>query len=156
MMISGLELSSKKVAYLKYIYEKGSTVSTSEIALHFDVSAATVSRAISEMAQDGYIVHVPYRGVIPSETGASYARFLFKRHRILSLMLVQHGVADNRACREVERFESHVSREVVDSLCRGMGHPTHGICGIITHDEGCMNAKFPPRTPTGQSQEQNL
>ncbi len=71
-------------------------------------------------------------------------------------MLVQHGVDDNRACREVERFESYVSREVVDSLCRGMGHPMHGICGVITHDEGCMNADHSPRNSPGKIQEKNL
>ena len=30
------------------------------------------------------------------------------------------------------------SREAIDTMCRAMGHPQQGICGEITHDDGCM------------------
>jgi Mn-dependent DtxR family transcriptional regulator len=140
MMPSGLELSPKKVAYLKFIFEYGNTVKTTDIASHFGVAPSTITKAISELADDGYLAHVPYRGVIVTDTGKSYASFLIKRHRILSLMLVRNGLSEKQACEEVSRFESFVTRNAVDQMCSAMGHPLQGICGEITHDDGCMQA----------------
>lgn len=137
-MLSGLELSPKKAAYLKFIFEQGSTVKTTDLASHFKVAPATITRAISELADDRYLTHVPYRGVILTDSGRMYAKFLFKRHRILSLMLVRNGLSEERACKEVSRFESYVTRDAVDIICRAMGHPMQGVCGSITHDEGCL------------------
>lgn len=136
---SGLELSPKKVAYLKFIYDQGSTVKTTDIATHFNVAPPTVTKAISELADEGYLAHIPYRGVIVTDTGKAYARFLMKRHRILSLILVRNGLSEERACQEVARFESYVTREAIDIMCSAMGHPLKGICGAITHDDGCMH-----------------
>jgi len=48
------------------------------------------------------------------------------------------GLSDEEACREVSRFESFVSRDAIDRMCRAMGHPRQGVCGEITHDTGCL------------------
>jgi hypothetical protein len=32
-----------------------------------------------------------------------------------------------------------VSKEAIDRICAAMGHPGQGICGEITHDDGCLN-----------------
>ena len=73
------------------------------------------------------------------EVAAKQTEFLVKRHRILSLIFVRYGLSDEQACREVSRFESLVTKEAIDTLCRAMGHPRNGICGEITHDDGCMS-----------------
>jgi Mn-dependent DtxR family transcriptional regulator len=140
-IFSGLELPPKKVAYLKFIFQQGSTVKTTDIAAHFRVAPATITRVISELADEGYLDHVPYKGVIMTDMGRSYGTFLLKRHRILSLMLVRNGLSDEQACQEVSRFESYVTRAAVDIMCRAMGHPLQGVCGVITHDDGCMHSE---------------
>ncbi len=147
---TGLELSPKKVEYLKYIYEKGRTVKTNEIASHFSVDPSTVTKSILELAESGYLSHAPYRGVSLTDSGTMYAKFLIKRHRILSLILVRNGLSENRACAEVTRFESFVSREAIDQMCCAMGHPQVGVCGTITHDDGCLRACM---THTGNHSE---
>ena len=137
----GLALSPRKVEYLKYISGRNGTVRTNEIAAHYNIDPSTVTKTIAELADTGYLSHTPYRGVCLTLRGKQCAGFLVKRHRILSLALVRYGLSDEQACREVSRFESLVSREAIDTMCRAMGHPSHGICGEITHDAGCMTGQ---------------
>jgi Mn-dependent DtxR family transcriptional regulator len=134
----GLELTPRKVEYLKYLSELGGTARTTKIASYFGVDPSTITKTISELSDAGYILHTPYHGVALTDTGKVYAGFLVKRHRILSLILVRNGLSDTQACREVARFESFISRDAIDTMCRAMGHPQQGICGEITHDDGCM------------------
>jgi DtxR family Mn-dependent transcriptional regulator len=136
----GLALSSRKVEYLKYIFGRGTTVRTNEIASSFAVDPSTITKTLTELTAAGYITHVPYHGVCLTESGRNHAEFLVKRHRILSLIFVRYGLSNELACREVSRFESLVTKEAIDSICRAMGHPREGICGEITHDDGCMSA----------------
>jgi Mn-dependent DtxR family transcriptional regulator len=134
----GLELTARKVEYLKYLSERGGVTRTTDIAAHFQVDPSTITKTVGELACAGYIVHTPYKGVTLSEEGNRHARFLVKRHRILSLIFVRNGLSEEQACREVTRFESFISRDAIDIMCRAMGHPQQGICGKITHDDRCM------------------
>jgi DtxR family transcriptional regulator, Mn-dependent transcriptional regulator len=134
----GLELTPRKVEYLRYLSEQGGTARTTKIAAHFRVDPSTITKTIGELADAGYLQHTPYRGIVLTDTGKQYAEFLVKRHRILSLIFVRNGLSDTQACREVARFESFISREAIDTMCRAMGHPQQGCCGEITHDDGCM------------------
>ncbi len=135
----GLELSPRKVEYIKFIFERRETVKTNDIAAQFNVDPSTITKTIAELAGAGYVTHVPYHGVILTDEGTRYANFLVKRHRILSLILVRNGLTDEQACNEVSRFESFVSKDAIDRMCRAMGHPQQGICGKITHDKGCRH-----------------
>ena len=135
--ISGLELSPRKVAYLKFIHENGRRISTKEIACFFKVEPSTVTKMVQELTQDGYLCHTPYHGVLLSEKGEQFATFLVRRHRILSLVLTHYGLSAEQACEETSRFESLVSKDAVDRICRSLGHPIVGVCGLIPHDISC-------------------
>jgi Mn-dependent DtxR family transcriptional regulator len=130
----GLEISPKKVDYLKYIYESGGPVKTNDIALRFQVDPSTVTKTIGELADSGLLIHTPYHGASLSESGKQYAEFLVKRHRILALVFTHFGLSSVQACSEVSRCESLVSRDAIDRMCRAMGHPRQSVCGEITHD----------------------
>jgi DtxR family transcriptional regulator, Mn-dependent transcriptional regulator len=136
---NGLEISPRKVAYLKYIYERGDRVKTNEMAVKFNVDPSTITKTLSELTGTGMLSYEPYRGVHLTKKGKTYAEFLVKRHRILSLMLTHYGLSQEQACDEAKRFESFVSRDAIDRMCIAMGHPCKGICGEITHDDGCMD-----------------
>jgi len=142
--VEGLELTPRKVDYLKYLSERGGTARTNEIAAHFSVDPSTITKTIGDLADAGYLLHTPYRGVSLTAEGTRYAGFLIKRHRILSLIFVRNGLTDEEACREVSRFESFISRDAIDTMCRAMGHPKLGTCGEITHDDGCMAERKHP------------
>lgn len=139
--VEGLELTPRKVGYLRYLSERGGGARTTEIALHFGVDPSTITKTIAELTETGYLQHTPYRGVCLTDEGKRYAGFLVKRHRILSLILVRNGLSDEEACQEVSRCESFISRNAIDTMCRAMGHPQMGVCGEITHDDGCMTDK---------------
>lgn len=132
---TGLELSPRKVDYLKVILEKRGTVKTTELSASLRVDPSTTSKTLNELAEAGYLNHVPYRGVDLTELGVEYAQFLTRRHRILSLLLTHYGLSTEEACSEVSRFEAFVSREAVNKICSSMGHPMVGVCGEITHEK---------------------
>ena len=141
-------LSARKVDYLKYIFEHDGSAKTGDLALRFGVDPSTISKTIREMAAEGFLSCAPYQRLRLSQDGREHARFLIKRHRILSLMLTHYGFSPEEACAEVARFESYVTRNAVDRICRTMGHPQAAGCGIITHDTGCMGLVEPAmKTP---------
>jgi Mn-dependent DtxR family transcriptional regulator len=140
----GLELSPRKVAYLKYIADNGGRVRTTDLATQFKVDPSTITKTIAELSCTGLIIHEPYRGICLTDEGKRYAGYLVKRHRILSLMLTHYGFSHDQACAEASRFESLVSKEAVDRICAAMGHPGQGICGKITHDDGCRSQEPVP------------
>jgi DtxR family Mn-dependent transcriptional regulator len=134
----GLGLSSRKVTYLKYFFDRDSPLKTSEIASRFGVDPSTITKTLSELSDAGLLTLAPYHGASLSPAGQVYAAFLVKRHRILSLALTHYGLSDEEACQEVSRFESLVSKDAIDRMCQAMGHPSKGVCGAITHDTGCL------------------
>jgi DtxR family Mn-dependent transcriptional regulator len=134
---TGLELSPRKVVYLKFILEKEGNVKTTEISSSLQVDPSTTSKTLSELAAAGYLSHIPYKGVDFTELGKAYAEFMVRRHRILSLLFTHYGLSSEEACDEVSRFEAFVSRDAVDKICNSMGHPMFGVCGEINH-ENCF------------------
>jgi Mn-dependent DtxR family transcriptional regulator len=135
---TGLELSPKKVEYLKFLTGKNRPVKTKDMAAGFGVDPSTITKTMSELADEGLLDYTPYHGVCLSAKGKITAEFLIKRHRILALALTHFGLSHEQACREVSRFESFISKDAIDQMCRAMGHPNKGICGDITHDDGCL------------------
>ncbi|MCS3923691.1 metal-dependent transcriptional regulator [Methanosalsum natronophilum] len=133
--ITGLELSPRKIEYLKYLLNQDGSVKTNQISNHFGVDPSTITKTIIELSNEGYLKHIPYRGVQLTDKGQEYAKFLVKRHRILSLMFSHYGIDKDEACTEVARFESKVSKKVIDQICDSMGHPTISACGKISHAE---------------------
>jgi Mn-dependent DtxR family transcriptional regulator len=134
----GLGLSPRKVTYLRYFFERGGHVKTNDLASRFGVDPSTITKTLSELSDVGLLTLAPYHGASLSPAGQIYAAFLVKRHRILALALTHYGLSDEDACKEVSRFESLVSKEAIDRMCQAMGHPSHGVCGEITHDSGCL------------------
>ena len=135
---TGLELSPKKVEYIKFLAGKKGPVKTKDMAAGFGVDPSTITKTMSELTDDGFLDYTPYHGVSLSAKGKIMAEFLVKRHRILALAMTHFGLSHEQACREVSRFESFVSKDAIDRMCRAMGHPNKGICGDITHDDGCL------------------
>lgn len=134
-----LALSPRKVAYMKYLHEREDPARTGEMAAYFEVDPSTVTKGIQDLADLGLVAHQPYAGVTLTEVGKECAEFLVRRHRILGLILTHYGLAGDEACREAERFESYVSRDAVNKMCNSLGHPTRGICGVISHDPLCCD-----------------
>lgn len=134
---SGLELSPRKVSYMKYLFEHGGCAKISEIAGHFGVDPSTVTRTVQELKEGEYLTHAPYGDVMLTRYGMEYGAFLMRRHRIIGLILSHYGLSDYEACEEASRIEGYLSRMAINKMCRALGHPTAGLCGAICHDELC-------------------
>jgi Mn-dependent DtxR family transcriptional regulator len=139
--IDGLELSPKKSEYLKFIYERGCIVRTTDISEHFKLDPSTITKAIQNMSSTDFIEYTPYRGISLTPRGIEYAEFLIRRHRVIELMLSHYGLSRQEACDEALKFEGYVSKDVVDKICHSLGHPSMGICGRIKRDECCYCSK---------------
>lgn len=126
--MTGLELSPRKASYLKFLLAKGDTVKTTEISEEFKVDPSTVTKLVAELADEGYIDHIPYRGVKLTELGKKYAAFCIRRHQILDLMFSHYGLTPKESCEEASRIETFVSRKAIDRMCASMGHPTITVC----------------------------
>ena len=137
--IDRLLLSPRKAMYMKFIYENPENTKTTEIAAHFGVDPSTVTKTLMELDSIGLISHEPYRTTSLTGKGEHYAEYLVRRHRILGLVLTHYGLTPEEACQESARFENSVSKVVIDSMCRSMGHPMMGVCGRISHDPCCCN-----------------
>lgn len=134
-----LLLSPRKAMYIKFIYESPGTTKTTELATHFGVDPSTVTKTLMELASMGLLSHEPYRTTSLTGKGVLYAEYLVRRHRILGLVLTHYGLTPKEACQEAARFENSVSKVVIDTMCRSMGHPMMGVCGRISHDPCCCN-----------------
>jgi len=135
--ISGFELPGRKAEYLKIIGIMGGCARTNEIARRVGVAPSTATKTLLALADEGYLEHTPYRGVSLTAQGARYARFLLRRHRLLSLALSQFGLTPAEACREANVLEGRVSKDLVDRICASLGHPVQSVCGPIEHDLAC-------------------
>lgn len=135
--IDGLELSPKKIEYLKFINEK-KTARTNEISEEFDVDPSTTTKILLELAKTDLIRYTPYHGCSLTKKGEEYADFLNRRHGLIVSLLVKNGMQIKTACEAVKRFESYVTKDVVDSLCKNLSHPEESPCGTkIIHDTCC-------------------
>lgn len=130
---TGLEVSPRKVDYLKFLLKKEETVRTTDISSELNVDPSTTTKTLADLASQGYVDHVPYRGVRLTEKGKEYAQFLIHRHNILSLLLTHYGLSAEESCHEVSRFEAYVSKDAIEKICASMGHPTVSVCGKIPH-----------------------
>lgn len=127
----------QKIRFLKYIFEQGCRVKSGEIAARFSIRTASVTRSLHELDHAGYLRYDPYQAVELTESGVDLAKYLYRRHRILSLMFVRSGLNEEDACHQAEMIEHLVSRKHIDQICRSLGHPSRAACGIIDHDPIC-------------------
>jgi DtxR family Mn-dependent transcriptional regulator len=80
---------------------------------------------IRRLASQGYLDHVPYRGVQLTSLGRRAALRTIRRHRILESYLTSVlGYAWDRVHDEAERLEHAASDELIDRMAAALGNPT--------------------------------
>jgi len=136
---TGHEISPRRGEYLRYILEQGGMVKPTVLSVHFRVDPSTVTRTVEYLSREGFVDHAPYRVVTLTTKGREYAAFLLRRHRILGLVLSQHGLTSEEACTQATRMEGFLPQPAVDKMCASLGHPTVGICGAIPPDVRCCS-----------------
>jgi DtxR family transcriptional regulator, Mn-dependent transcriptional regulator len=114
--------------YLKAIYEletRFGAAATSDVANALDVAPASVTGMIRRLATQGFLDHVPYRGVQLTLAGRQAALRTIRRHRILETYLTRVlGYPWDRVHDEAERLEHAASDQLIDRMAAALGHPT--------------------------------
>ena len=100
---------------LRLIEQKGYARSV-DIALGLSVSKPSVSVAMKQLREGGYIVMGEDNYITLTESGMAIAQHIYERHkvltRLLSLIGVDEATAENDAC----RVEHDISMETFDAL----------------------------------------
>lgn len=114
--------------YLKAIYEletRNGAAGTSEVAQALQVAPASVTGMIRRLAAQGFLDHVPYRGVQLTALGRRAALRTIRRHRILETYLTRVlGYAWDGVHDEAERLEHAASDALIERMAAALGHPT--------------------------------
>ena len=139
-------LSQSVEDYLKAIYslQQEESVSTSELAEHLDLAAASVTKMAKRLDSLGLVTYTSYKGVRLTENGQQIALEIIRHHRLLETYLREiMGFDWDEMHEEAERLEHHISEEFEDRLDKMLGYPTHDPHGhpipgrdgtVILHD----------------------
>lgn len=145
--------------YLKAIYELESrfgAAATSDVANALDVAPASVTGMVRRLATQGYLDHVPYRGVQLTPRGRQAALRTIRRHRILESYLTGVlGYPWDRVHDEAERLEHAASDDLIERMAAALGHPTADPHGAPIPTVDGLVAEQPHRTlaelPVGET-----
>ena len=107
--------------YLKNIYkiqtEEGK-VSTTSLSKNLNISPASVTEMIKKLAEEGTLVHTPYKGVALTPHGKKLALRIIRKHRLWEMFLVDVlKFSWDEIDEEAEKFE-HIMSEPCRSSCR--------------------------------------
>lgn len=113
--------------YLKAIYQlsrAGEPVSTSAIAEHLGIAAASVTGMLKRLAEQRLVDHVRYRGTSLTEDGLENAIRTIRRHRVIELFLVNVlGYTWDQVHEEAERLEHAASDNLINRMAAVLGEP---------------------------------
>lgn len=113
--------------YLKAIYqlqESCDTVTTTALAQHLDISAASVTNMVKKLARLKLVRHAPYHGVELTTAGEKMALEVLRHHRLIELFLAEAlGVPWEAVHAEAEKIEHVISEDLEDRIANFLGNP---------------------------------
>lgn len=113
--------------YLKAIYqlqESCEAVTTTALAQHLDISAASATNMIKKLARLKLVHHSPYHGVQLTTAGEKMALEVLRHHRLIELFLAEAlGVPWEEVHAEAEKIEHVISEDLEDRIANFLGDP---------------------------------
>lgn len=122
--------SSAVEDYAKAIYSLeargGGAVSNNALAERLGVTPGSASGMVRKLDELGLVTHVPYKGVVLTDSGRKVALEVLRHHRLLELYLAESlGLPWDRVHAEAEVLEHHISEELEELIAAKLGDPTH-------------------------------
>lgn len=118
-MAQGSESSSLE-DYLRTLYRLADAegrVHAVDVARALKVSKPSVHRAMSLLADAGYVVADPYSPIVLTETGKSQGQALERRYETIFHFLVSElGVAEDVAAEEAHGLEHALSKDTAERM----------------------------------------
>jgi DtxR family Mn-dependent transcriptional regulator len=119
--------SASEQNYLKAIYtlqENEAIVTTSALAEHLRISAASATNMVKKLAREGLVDHSPYHGVQLTKRGAKQALEVIRHHRLIELFLTETlDVPWDCVHAEAEKIEHVISEDLEDRIANFLGNP---------------------------------
>ncbi|NLW78549.1 MAG: metal-dependent transcriptional regulator [Ruminococcaceae bacterium] len=105
--------------YLEAIYvlkQKHGAVRSIDVAHHLDYSKPSVSRAVGNLKNDGYLEMMEDGELVLTDKGAAAARDVYERHTILTALFTALGVSGKTAVEDACNVEHAISAETFACL----------------------------------------
>lgn len=98
--------------------EKQGKVISLDIANSMNYSKASVSRAMKNLRENGYIVINSLGEIDLTAKGKEIACKIYERHQVISNVLMMIGVSEEVALRDACKIEHDLSEETFDAIKR--------------------------------------
>ncbi len=119
--------------YLETIFDiagKDGTAKTSAIAAKLEVTPASVTEYVQNLAGKKLVSYEPYVGARLTENGMEVVTKLKRRHRLIEVFLSDVlQIEPSRVHPEACRLEHYMSDETADALCRWLEAPSRSPHG---------------------------
>ncbi|MCS4487908.1 metal-dependent transcriptional regulator [Streptococcus sciuri] len=120
-------MTPNKEDYLKCIYELGQNsnkITNKQISESMDVSAPAASEMTKKMIAQELIQKDKERGYILLEKGSRLVSKLYRKHRLIEILLLNHlNYSTDEVHDEAEVLEHVVSDRFIDRLDKMLGYP---------------------------------
>lgn len=100
------------------LQEKNGMVRSIDVAHHLGYTKPSISRAMSLLRSDGYIVMEKDGNLKLTEEGNRVARGVYERHKLLTNWLIRLGVSPETAAEDACKIEHHISEETFQCMKR--------------------------------------
>ena len=114
-----MKLLESSEMYLETIYvlsQKNARVRSIDVALEMGFSKPSVSRAVSILKKNGYVVMNEDSSLSLTESGKIAAQKVFERHNVITEFLSKIGVSEETASIDACRMEHVISDETLDAI----------------------------------------
>ena len=112
------ETAEDYVEAIAELIESAGTCRVTDLAARFGVTHVTVTRIISRLVREGFVLTEPHRPITLTPEGAELARMSKERHELVFRFLRAIGVSERVAMIDSEGIEHHVSEETLDRFRR--------------------------------------
>lgn len=112
------ELTEDYVELIADLLDDSGEARQVDIAARLGVAQPTVAKMLKRLAESGFIVQKPYRGVFLTQTGRELAEESRARHQIVEGFLRALGVSPDTARLDAEGIEHRVSAETLRAFER--------------------------------------
>ena len=98
------------------LQEKQERVISLDIANSMKYSKPSVSRAMKNLRENGYIIIDSTGAITLTEKGKKIATRIYERHKIISEVLMRLGVSEENAVKDACKIEHDLSDETFDAI----------------------------------------
>lgn len=100
--------------------EKNQTVISLDIANSMNYSKASVSRAMKNLRENGYILVDQNGAITLTDKGYDIASRIYERHKTIAKVLMMLGVSEENAYKDACKIEHDISEETYSAIKKHM------------------------------------